>query len=176
MAGFLLASLIAALGAYFIGLYNTLVGLREAVTIAWTDVEALLAERDADFAKLLEICARHMTALQELLQKLRRALDTVNRARASRAVTALGAAEQRLRHAAAQLFAAAANHPGLLRDAEFRALQNRLGAANASLVERRETYNQQVGINNIRLGVFPEMLIARNFGFAAAQPLEFTGE
>jgi len=44
------------------------------------------------------------------------------------------------------------------------------------LVERRETYNQQVGINNIRLGVFPEMLIARNFGFAAAQPLEFTGE
>ena len=158
MAGFLLASLIAALGAYFIGLYNTLVGLREAVTIAWTDVEALLAERDADFAKLLEICARHMTAEQELLQKLRRAPVYYSPADA------------------AQLFAAAANHPGLLRDAEFRALQNRLGAANASLVERRETYNQQVGINNIRLGVFPEMLIARNFGFAAAQPLEFTGE
>ena len=40
--------------------------------------------------------------------------------------------------------------------------------------DRRELYNDQVNLNNIRVKVFPDVMIAQKFGFAPAQLLEFS--
>jgi LemA protein len=44
------------------------------------------------------------------------------------------------------------------------------------IADRRELYNDQVNLNNIRVKVFPDVMIAQRFGFLPAQLLEFTSE
>ncbi len=53
-------------------------------------------------------------------------------------------------------------------------LQTRISALEDAIADRREFYNESVNLNNIRIEQFPDVLIARRFGFKAAELLEFT--
>jgi LemA protein len=53
-------------------------------------------------------------------------------------------------------------------------LQGRITALEESIADRRELYNDQVNLNNIRVNVFPDVVIAQRFGFPSAQLLEFS--
>jgi LemA protein len=53
-------------------------------------------------------------------------------------------------------------------------LQGRITALEESIADRRELYNDQVNLNNIRVKVFPDVLIAQRFGFQPSQLLEFS--
>ena len=55
-------------------------------------------------------------------------------------------------------------------------MQGRIIALEESIADRRELYNDQVNLNNIRVKVFPDVVIAQKFGFHSAQLLEFTIE
>jgi LemA protein len=55
-------------------------------------------------------------------------------------------------------------------------LQGRITTLEESIADRRELYNDQVNLNNIRVKVFPDVVIAQKFGFMPAHLLEFTGE
>jgi LemA protein len=55
-------------------------------------------------------------------------------------------------------------------------LQGRITALEESIADRRELYNDQVNLNNIRVKTFPDVLIAQKFGFSSAHLLEFTNE
>ena len=85
-----------------------------------------------------------------------------------------GAAEQQLRSGVTHLFAVAESYPELKSDQTFRQLQSRITALEESIADRRELYNDQVNLNTIRVRVFPDVMIARQFGFLSAQLLEFT--
>ena len=75
--------------------------------------------------------------------------------------------------ASAGLFAVAENYPQLKSDETFKQLQGRIIALEESIADRRELYNDQVNLNNIRVKVFPDVIIAQKFGFLPAQLLEF---
>jgi len=72
-----------------------------------------------------------------------------------------------------RLFAVAENYPQLKSDETFRQLQSRITALEESIADRRELYNDQVNLNNIRVKVFPDVMIAQRFGFMPAHLLEF---
>ena len=72
-----------------------------------------------------------------------------------------------------RLFAVAENYPQLKSDETFKQLQARITALEESIADRRELYNDQVNLNNIRVNVFPDVLIARRLGFLPAHLLEF---
>jgi LemA protein len=55
-------------------------------------------------------------------------------------------------------------------------LQARITALEESIADRRELYNDQVILNNIRVKVFPDVMIAQRFGFLSAHLLEFSNE
>jgi LemA protein len=74
------------------------------------------------------------------------------------------------------LFALAESYPQLKSDETFKQLQGRITALEESIADRREFYNDQVNLNNIRVKVFPDVLIAGRFGFQPAQLLEFTSD
>ena len=74
------------------------------------------------------------------------------------------------------MFAVAENYPQLKSDETFRQLQTRITALEESIADRRELYNDQVNLNNIRVHVFPDVLVAGWFGFKPAQMLEFAGD
>jgi LemA protein len=169
-------ALIAALIVYLVGIYNGLVGLRENIKAAWANIDVLLKQRHDELPKLIETCKRYMQFEQETLEKVMRARATVDQASASGNVAAVGAAEQQLRSGVTRLFAVAESYPELKSDQTFKQLQGRITSLEESIADRRELYNDQVNLNNIRVKVFPDVLIARQFGFQPAQLLEFSQE
>ena len=169
-------ALALALAAYLIGIYNGLVSLRENVKVAWANIDVLLKQRHDELPKLVETCKRYMQFEQETLEKVMRARASVSQASTSGNVAAVGAAEQQLRAGVGRLFAVAESYPQLKSDETFKQLQSRITALEQSIADRREFYNDQVNLNNIRVKVFPDVVIAQRFGFPPAQLLEFTNE
>jgi len=88
-------------------------------------------------------------------------------------VAAVGAAEQQLRGDIGRLFAVAENYPQLKTDESFKQLQARISGLEEAIADRRELYNDQVNINNTRIDQFPDVLVARRYGFTAKPLLEF---
>ena len=169
-------ALIVVLIAYVAGIYNGLVNLRENVKVAWANIDVLLKQRHDELPKLVETCKRYMQFEQDTLEKVMRARASVSQASDSGNVAAVGAAEQQLRVGVGRLFAVAENYPQLKTDETFKQLQGRITALEESIADRRELYNDQVNLNNIRVKVFPDVMIAQRFGFLPAQLLEFTNE
>jgi LemA protein len=169
-------ALLVALIVYLTGIYNGLVNLRENVKVAWANIDVLLKQRHDELPKLVETCKRYMQFEQETLEKVMRARASVSQASTSGNVAAVGAAEQQLRAGIGRLFAVAENYPQLKTDETFKQLQGRIIALEESIADRRELYNDQVNLNNIRVKVFPDVMIAQRFGFLPAQLLEFTSE
>jgi LemA protein len=169
-------ALTVALIAYFVGIYNGLVSLRENVKTAWANIDVLLKQRHDELPKLVETCKRYMQFEQETLERVMRARNSVSQASTSGNVAAVGAAEQQLRAGVGRLFAVAENYPQLKTDETFKQLQGRITALEESIADRRELYNDQVNLNNIRVKVFPDVVIAQKFGFLPAHLLEFSNE
>jgi LemA protein len=169
-------ALTVVLIAYVAGIYNGLVNLRENVKVAWANIDVLLKQRHDELPKLVETCKRYMQFEQDTLEKVMRARASVSQASTSGNIAAVGAAEQQLRVGVGRLFAVAENYPQLKTDETFKQLQGRITALEESIADRRELYNDQVNLNNIRVKVFPDVMIAQRFGFLPAQLLEFTGE
>jgi LemA protein len=169
-------ALIVALLVYLVGIYNGLVCLRENIKVAWANLDVLLKQRHDELPKLIETCKRYMQFEQETLEKVMRARASVSQASASGDVAAVGAAEQQLRSNVTRLFAVAESYPQLKSDETFKQLQSRITALEESIADRRELYNDQVNLNNIRVKVFPDVMIAQQCGFRSAQLLEFTQE
>jgi LemA protein len=158
---------------YLVGIYNGLVNLREGVKVAWANIDVLLKQRHDELPKLVDTCKRYMQFEQETLEKVMRARSAVFQASSSGNVAAVGAAEQQLRAGMGQLFAVAENYPQLKSDENFRHLQTRITGLEESIADRRELYNDQVNLNNIRIKSFPDLMVAGMFAFPAAHLLEF---
>ena len=169
-------ALAVVLIAYVTGIYNGLVNLRENVKVAWANIDVLLKQRHDELPKLVETCKRYMQFEQDTLEKVMRARASVSQASTTGNVAAVGAAEQQLRAGVGRLFAVAENYPQLKTDETFKQLQGRITALEESIADRRELYNDQVNLNNIRVKVFPDVMIAQRFGFLPAHLLEFTSE
>ncbi len=85
----------------------------------------------------------------------------------------LGTAEGALRIGLGQLFALAEDYPDLKANENFQHLQSRISALENTIADRREFYNESVNISNIGIEQFPDIMVARLFGFGARDLLEF---
>ena len=158
---------------YFVGIYNSLVALRERVKQAWANIDVLLKQRHDELPKLVDACKQYMQYEQLTLEKVMQARSAVFQAREGGNVAAVGAAEQQLRGDIGRLFAVVENYPQLKTDESFKQLQARITGLEEAIADRRELYNDQVNINNTRIEQFPDVLIARRYGFTAKPLLEF---
>jgi LemA protein len=91
-------------------------------------------------------------------------------------VGALGPAESELRIGLGNLFAVAEAYPQLKANETFQHLQTRISGLENSIADRREFYNEAVNNNNVRIEQFPDLVVARFFGFRGAELLEFGDE
>jgi LemA protein len=169
-------AVLAVVAVYGIGIYNGLVKLREAVKQAWSNIDVLLVQRHDELPKLVETCKQYMQYEQETLERVMKARASVFQAAGRGDVAAVGAAESALRAGLGQLFAVVENYPQLKADESFRHLQARITQLEESIADRRELYNASVNLNNVRIHQFPDLIVARLFGFKTAELLEFTEE
>jgi LemA protein len=171
---------ILALGAvglvYAVGIYNGLVGLRDGVKSAWADIDVLLNQRHDELPELIESCKRYMQFEQETFARVLRARGAISQASATGNVAAVSAGEQQLRAGMGRLFAVAESYPQLKSDESFQQLRSRIIGIEAAIADRCELYNEQVNLNNIRVSVLPDAMLARWFGFKPAHSLDFLGD
>jgi LemA protein len=172
----LLAGATLGLFVYLVRIYNGLVALRESVRKAWANIDVLLTQRHDEIPKLVETCKRYMTYEQETLQRVIQARSAVFKAQEHGDVAGVGQAESLLRSGLGRLLALAENYPELKADQSFQHLQSRISHLESTIADRRELYNEAVNLNNIRIHTFPDLVVARQFGFKEADLLEFTDE
>ena len=161
---------------YLIMIYNNLVSLKHAVSKAWSNIDVLLKQRHDELPKLVEVCKQYMGYEKETLEKIVQARSAVMDARGKSDIGALGQAETQLRLGLGNLFALAENYPDLKANNSFQQLSSRISQLENSIADRREVYNESVNNNNVRIEQFPDVIVARMFGFKDFVLLEFSEE
>ena len=173
IASIIFWAVVAGLVLYIISIYNHLVRLKHNVSKAWSNIDVLLKQRHDEIPKLVETCKQYMKFEQETLEKVMQARSRVAQARQSQDLPGLGLAEGALRMGLGQLFALAEDYPELRANENFQHLQSRISALENTIADRREFYNESANINNIGVETFPDIIVARSFGFGDRDLLEF---
>ena len=176
VGGFVFLAVIAVAVIYVISVFNSLVTLRNNVSKAWANIDVLLKQRHDELPKLVETCKQYMGYEQQTLEKVMQARAGVQQARESGDVTALGPAEAAMRASIGKLYAVAEAYPQLKANESFQQLQSRITGLESGIADRREVYNDSSNLYNIRVQSFPEMILARQFGFKESKLLEFADD
>ena len=161
------------LALYVVSIYNHLVRLKHNVSKAWSNIDVLLKQRHDEIPKLVETCKQYMKFEQDTLVKVMQARSRVSEARQNQDIPGLGLAEGALRMGLGQIFALAEDYPELRANENFQHLQGRISTLENTIADRREFYNESVNINNIGIETFPDVIVARLFGFGPRELLEF---
>ncbi|MGH7319477.1 MAG: LemA family protein [Candidatus Rokuibacteriota bacterium] len=159
--------ILAVVLAIAVWLYNSLVGLRNHVRNAWSQIDVQLKRRH-------DLIPNLVAAVRGYLQHERDVLERVTEARA-RAMAAHGAAqagraEGQLSQAVSGLIATMERYPDLKANQNVLALQEELVSTENRIGFARQFYNDMVARYNTRQQVFPLNLVAGALGF---QPAEF---
>jgi len=170
-----LVLLVLAFG-YCVVLYNNLVALKHKLGQAWSNIGVLLKQRNSELPKLVETCRQYMSYEREALERIVQARAQAMSAHERGDVRGVGESETRMRQGLSRLFALAENYPELKANDAFRQLQSRITDLEEAISDRRELYNEAVNQNNTRIEQFPDVLLARVFGFKPAELLRFSAE
>lgn len=148
---------------YIWGLYNGLVVAKQRIKEAWSGIDVQLKRRVDLIPNLVEIVkgyAKHEKELFENVTKARSALLSAKTPQeAERANNVLSDALK-------SIFAVAENYPQLKASENFKELQRQLEDTEDKVAYARQFYNSNVLDYNTKIKVFPNVIIARNFGFA----------
>lgn len=159
-----------ALVVWVIGMYNSLVRLRNLVQESWRQIDVELHRRHDLIPNLVETVKGY--AAHE-----RQTLEAVVAARAAAARPGSGVAEQAgqenlLSSALGRLFALAESYPDLKANENFLALQTELSDTENRIAAGRRLYNANVRALNTKVEVVPSNLVASTAGFGRAEYFE----
>lgn len=161
---------------YAIVVYNGFVNLKHGVAKDWSNIDVLLKQRHDELPKLVETCKQYMQFERDTLEKVMRARRGADEARAKGDVKGVGAAEGPMRAGLDNIVATVEAYPELRANQSIQTLLARITGLENSISDRRELYNEAVNIYNVRTAQFPDLLIARLFGFGEATLLLFSEE
>lgn len=159
---------------YFTVIFNNLIALKNNVKKSWANIDVLIKQRHDELPKLIQTCQQYMQYEKGTLEKITQERTAAMKAREEGDIAALGKAEGLLRGSLGNLFALAENYPELKANQTFIHLADRISGLENTIADRRELYNENVTLNNIRLEQFPDIIIASLFRFQHFTPLEFT--
>jgi LemA protein len=163
-----------------IGMYNSLVALRNRYKNAYSQIDVQLKRRYDLIPNLVEVAKGYIKHERETLEAVTQARNLAYTAgqQAARtpgdasAMTALGGAEGQLTGALGRLFAVAESYPDLKANQNMLALQEELSATENKIAFARQAYNDSVMTYNTQREVFPSSIIASMFNFQAASLFE----
>jgi len=167
----ILIVIVVLIALYLLFLYNGLIGKKNKVDNAWSQIDVQLKRRHDLIPNLVETVKGY--AAHE-----RGTLDAVVQAR-NAAVTATGQgpaaaaqAENAVTGALRQLFALSEAYPDLKANQNFLSLQEELSATEGRVAYARQFYNDSVLTYNTGIQTFPAALIARRMHFGPREYFE----
>ena len=154
---------------FVIGMYNSLVRLRNQVKNGWSQIDVQLKRRHDLIPNLIETTKGYMKHERETLEKV-----VADRTQAMNAQTVGEKAqtEGMLSGVLGRLFAVAEQYPDLKANQNFLALQEELTSTENKIAFARQGYNDQVLFYNNKIQMFPSNIIAGMFGFAEQEFFE----
>jgi LemA protein len=162
-AGLIFLGLLVAAIAFFVGIYNSLVQLKNRVKNAWSQIDVQLKRRHDLIPNLVETAKGYM-------QHERDTLSAVTEARAKAmgadSVGSRGQAETQLSGALSKFMLVVENYPDLKANTNFLALQEELTSTENKIAFSRQSYNDQVLFYNNKIEMFPSNVIAGMFNFS----------
>ncbi|MDB5985344.1 MAG: LemA family protein [Nevskia sp.] len=164
---------VAAVLLYLIVIYNGLVTIKNGVLRAWSNIDVLLKQRHDEVPKLVEVCKAYMQFERETLERVMQARAGATLARTQGNVAAVGSAESALSASVGRIVATVEAYPELRANQSIQQLLSRITSLENQIADRRELYNEYVTLFNIRIERFPDVAVARAFGFQARQMLSF---
>jgi LemA protein len=158
----ILVAILVIVGLWAMGIYNGLVGLRQAVKNAFAQVDVQLKRRHDLIPNLVETVKGYATHEKETLERVIAA-----RARATSATTPADKlkAEGEVSSALARLLVVSEAYPDLKANSNFTSLQGELTGTEDRIALSRQTYNDTVTKLNTGIQTFPAVLIAGVMGF-----------
>jgi len=177
-------ALIAIIAVYAIGIYNSLINLRNRVKNAFAQIDVQLTRRYDLIPNLVESVKGYMKHERETLEAVINArnsavssldaakLDPSNAA----AIKELGASEGALGAALGRLFALSEAYPDLKANQNMIQFQEELTSTENKVAFSRQAFNDAVlGYNN-KAEKFPNSVIAGMFNFELSSFLEIESE
>lgn len=157
-----------------IGLYNGLIGKRNRVDEAYSQIDVQLKRRHDLIPNLVAAVKGYMNFEQDVLTRVTEARANAIAAGAQ-GPAAQSTAENQLTGALRSLFAVAENYPELKANQNVLSLQEQLSTTENQISFARQHYNATVLDFNNGIQTFPAVLIAGMFGFTkreffAAEP------
>ncbi len=160
-----------------VGIYNSLVALRNACKNAFAQVDVQLKRRHDLIPNLVETAKGYMahesgtlTAVIEARAKATQAnVRFAGNPNDPAAMRDLSQAEAGLSGALGKLMVVSEQYPQLKADATMRSLMEELTSTENRIAFSRQAFNDAVLFFNNAREVFPAVFIANSFGFAAAE-------
>lgn len=147
---------------WIIAKYNQLVGLRNRIENAWSQIDVQLKRRADLIPNLVETVKGYAQHEQEVFENVTNARSAMLKAQS---VRESAQAQNQMTDALKTLFAVAENYPELKANENFMMLQEELTGTASKIAYARQFYNDQVMAYNTLIQSFPVNIIANSFNF-----------
>ncbi|MDX1519811.1 MAG: LemA family protein [Gammaproteobacteria bacterium] len=151
-------------------IYNLLVRDRNRVLTAWSDIDVQLKRRHDLIPKLVEAVKQYADYESSTLAHI---TELRSQSEAVSDIVKKGELETELAGEVKRLIALAEDYPELKANESYLDLQRNLTEVEQHLQYARRYYNGAVRNLNIRVQSFPDLLIAKLFGYRPAQYFQF---
>ena len=176
----ILGVVIVVLGLYAMGIYNSLVQLRNRFKNAFAQIDVQLKRRYDLIPNLIETAKGYLKHERETLEAVIQARNTASQAGAKAAenpgdpgaIKGLMGAETALGGAMGRFFALAEAYPDLKANQNMMQLTEELTSTENKISFSRQAYNDSVMVYNTRREQFPAVIFAGMFQFLPAQLFE----
>jgi LemA protein len=155
---------VVAIVGYIVGIYNSLVILKNDIDRSFSNIDVLLKQRHDELPKLIDTCKGYMQYEQKTLQAVTEARTAYLRATTPAEKTQ---ADGMVSGALKTLFAVAEKYPDLKANTNFMQLQGRITELEDKIAGQRNRFNEDVNIFNTRIAQIPDNFVA---GFMGLQP------
>jgi LemA protein len=169
--GIIIAAVVVIFIAIIVGMYNGLVGLRNVVKNAWSQIDVQLKRRYDLIPNLVETVKGYAKHERETFEMVTKARNLAQQA-ANAGVAERGKAEGELGMALGRLLAVAEAYPELKANQNFLALQEELTSTENKISFSRQYYNDSVLKYNNKIQMVPSNIIAGMFNFKQSEFFE----
>lgn len=167
--GIILIILIVLALLLTVGIYNSLVNLRNRVKNAWSQIDVQLKRRADLIPNLVETVKGYAKYEKGVFENVTKARSSLLNAQT---VQESAEANNMLTGALKSLFAVAENYPDLKANQNYLDLQMQLSQTEDKIAYSRQFYNDTVLMYNNRVQMFPSNILARQFNFKEAEFFE----
>ena len=155
-----------------IGMYNSLIRLKNRVDEAWSDIDVQLKRRYNLIPNLIETVKGYASHEKETLEKVVQARNAAMQAQSGGDVKKAAEAENMLSSTLKSIFALSESYPDLKANQNFLELQRELSDTENKIQASRRFYNGNVRDFNTKIQVFPTNIIAGMLNFKAREFFE----